>query len=135
MWQKMADLLIINTRKTFDFVNVEFADVGDEVFPDAVESEAALGHLLDSLILTPAFDGDSIDCTHRAGPVRTMLAMHKDWRTVGIGDNLQESDDILVLRYDCSHIDMLVSQSGIFQLIAVRMKRPQVNDCLDAKLL
>ena len=99
-----------------------------------MKSETALGHLPDRLGFAPTLHGDAINCDHGSGAVGPMLAVHQNRGALGVGDNLQETNHLLLLGVPGLHVDMFVGQSGIADFVAIRVKRPQVDDGFEAQI-
>ena len=99
-----------------------------------MEAEASFGHFLDCFVLAPALLGDAINCAHCPSAVGPMLTVYENRRAAAVGDNLQEANNVFVFYAQWRHIDMLISQPGAFNLIAVRVEGSQVDDCFDAQL-
>ena len=64
-----------------------------------------------------------------------MLTVNEHRRPISVCDYAQEANDIFILNAPGSHWYVFVIQSGTFKLIFVRVKRTEVNDCLNCHLL
>ena len=64
-----------------------------------------------------------------------MLAVDKDRSPLWVGNNLQKADDLLFLRVPRLHIDMLIGQTCKSDLLAIGIKRTQVDHGFYAQFL
>ena len=80
--------------------DVKVSNVIDQILPDAVEAVAAVGHLVDRVLLRPALLDDPVDGAHRAGAVGAMFAMEKYRLAFGVGGDFQEIDTLALQRIE-----------------------------------
>ena len=80
---------IIRAGVILDITQIQLANIVYQILIDVAGGKAALGHLLDGLVLGPALHDDAVDGTHRPGAVDSLMAVYKDRRSVTIRDDLQ----------------------------------------------
>ena len=111
--------LLVQAYFVPDFLDVQLADEYGQVLPEDMEAKTAFCHFLNGLLFAPALDDDTIGSTHCAGAIRAVLTMYKNRCSIGVCDNSQKPNDIIVTYAPCRHTDMHVRQICAFQLVSV----------------